>query len=418
MWAAGRCTAGRCTGRGGARGGAAAGRGRYPGAGVARAPGAAAVASFLGGRVAEIYLCNVCSDQEILRRRTGLRGQGFRAYVIAAQILQLHFRRRQRRIRRKRAVRVAAMVVKIQARWRGHVDRRLILEAISSTQVERQKAREEQFLVDGGGVDGDEPLAVDSIVDLLKRGQIDFGAAVWRRGMADWVSLRDYLATEPASGLARALRELRENPVMRVVCPADMVPGNTVVVTLPDGSQGAVSIPEGVNPGDTFDIGAASVAPCNLLLLAGISLCDVRSCHAILRAQRTRLALERDIWASDSHSSRPSSPSAAAAAATGVPDTSANAPASAETRQAAAAGATNRSSAPRDEGAARTASPGKPPAQATSTPYGSATDAPKATSGNELVPSSHADPGVDAFELELRKLEGMLLQEHDASPAG
>jgi hypothetical protein len=182
--------------------------------------------------------------------------------VIAAQILQLNFRRRQRRMR---AVRVAAMVVKIQARWRGHVDRRLILEAIASTQVERQKAREEQFLVDGGGVDGDEPLAVDSIVDLLKRGQIDFGAAVWRRGMPDWVSLRDYLATEPASGLGRALRELRENPVMRVVCPADMVPGNTVVVTLPDGSQGAVSIPEGVNPGDTFDIGAASVAPCNLL---------------------------------------------------------------------------------------------------------------------------------------------------------
>jgi hypothetical protein len=33
-----------------------------------RAPGAASVASFLAAVLAEIYLCNVCSCQEILRR--------------------------------------------------------------------------------------------------------------------------------------------------------------------------------------------------------------------------------------------------------------------------------------------------------------------------------------------------------------
>jgi hypothetical protein len=35
--------------------------------------------------------------------------------------------------------------------------------------------------------------------------------------------------------------------------------------------------------------GAASVAPCNPVLLTGISLCDVCSCHGTLRAQRTRV---------------------------------------------------------------------------------------------------------------------------------
>jgi hypothetical protein len=35
--------------------------------------------------------------------------------------------------------------------------------------------------------------------------------------------------------------------------------------------------------------GAASVAPCTLLFLAGVYLCDVCSCHEILRAQRTRV---------------------------------------------------------------------------------------------------------------------------------